>query len=280
MIKYKSVINNKYPLKIVETNKEINIYYSKYVQQYWKNHNSLLEKQNIAYSYKLKNNEYTLLDYKNKILNSIKPTKDIKEYIKQIDHLVANLLDFLSLVENQYQYDFPLNPLNIIYNDKTNKFNVIYDYTTKLFSFHEHNVWMDKVVKLIVLLYIPEMQKSLQCFNNTNDDNSSLLYKKFIYTRNDQSDELLSLIKYYGQENMVTLADHVFELINHTKDIKSLLSFLDHKNMYNNNNKPIVENNYSNSNNKSRLKLSQVMISSLLAINTCLLAMLINKSKK
>lgn len=157
----------------------------------------------VSCSTKLSNSEYTLYDYKEYLLR-----RSFKDFQDNLENLITQVLKLLLYVEDGKEWYIPIDPLNIIYDSQTNTCRAFYREPRLLKE--KGQAWAEDISKMMVYLCIPETNNSIKAYSPMD---YSALYSRFLYTNEKQSDELLRLIKTYGQENLSALANYVYELI-------------------------------------------------------------------
>lgn len=158
----------------------------------------------VPYATKLSTSQSTLADWKRKHL-----AISYGNFWQQLPHIIKEVLRLLLYVEQGKEWNFPIDPLNIIYDENTQRCRVFYRYTSPLKNVDGN--WIDEVMKLIYYLCSLDVTNTTMQFS-TSDLNS--FYTNFLYNNNQNqvSDYQANLTRTYGPENVASVASLAFQL--------------------------------------------------------------------
>lgn len=156
----------------------------------------------VAYATKLGTNELTLADWKRKHL-----AISYADFWQQLPHIIKEVLRLLLYVEQGKEWYFPIDPLNIIYDENTQRCRVFYRYTEPLKNIQDN--WIEDTIKIIYYLC------SLDTTNTTAQFATSDLnyfWNNFLYNNdpNNVSDYQANLTRTYGVESVANVASFAY----------------------------------------------------------------------
>lgn len=211
----KSIINIFLPVKIASRNSLTpalinNNRLNQWVQQGDQKNNY------VPYQTSLGPSEYTLADWKRRQL-----ALSFNDFKNSIIPITREILRLMLYTEHGKQWEFPVNPLNIIYDEESNSCRVFYRYPQTLKNISES--WFEEIQKIILYLHVPEVEESTRRFQSLS---MSDFYNEFLYNDNPSkvSDTYANLIKTYGSDNIMDLATQAFDIIEDESDENSNLN--------------------------------------------------------
>lgn len=162
----------------------------------------------VAYATKLGSNELTLADWKRKHL-----AISYADFWQQLPHIIKEVLRLLLYVEQGKEWYFPIDPLNIIYDENTQRCRVFYRYTEPLKNIQGD--WIEDTIKIIYYLCSLDTNNSTMQFATSN---LNQFWTNFLYNNdpNSISDYQADVTRTYGATSVANIANFAYTLTANT----------------------------------------------------------------